>query len=173
MNLVCISGRLTKDIEIRQAGETTVGRFTLAVNRQTKKETEADFISCVVFGKTAEAMSKWTGKGLRLAVVGHIQTGSYVKQDGSKVYTTDVIVDRADYIDFKENNNPHQVKPQGTEQQMQWRQQWTQGEQQPQQGYQAQPQQPSQYQQAQWQQAAQEGFMQPDPLSDEGLPFGN
>jgi len=112
-NTVIISGRLTKDIDIRQAQSgMTVGRFTLAVDRgkdSNGNDRGADFINCVAFGRTAEAIQKWTGKGKRLLVNGHIQTGSYDK-DGTKVYTTDVIVDRMEIIDF--NDNGSQKPPQ-------------------------------------------------------------
>lgn len=179
MNRVVISGRVAKDLELRYTQgqeQMAILKFPLAVKRTGKKD-ETDFISCTAFGKTAESMNKWTEKGLRLTVEGHIQTGSYTNREGQKVYTTDVIVDNAEFIDYKLQTNP-QVVPADAHQATQWhdarmaeieqhRQEKAQ-----QQGYQAQ-QQPSQYQQAQWQQAAQEGFMQPDPLSDEGLPFGN
>ena len=101
-NTTILLGRLTKDVETRYtASQMAVARFTLAVDR-ANKEKGADFISCVAFGKTAEAMEKFTGKGLRIALQGHIQTGSYEK-DGQKVYTTDVIADRVDFIDWKDS----------------------------------------------------------------------
>lgn len=108
MNNVFISGRLTKNIELSYGAQSqiAVGRFTLACDRgkdRDGKDKGADFISCVAFGRTAENLERYSGKGLRLSVSGHIQTGSYEK-DGKKYYTTDVIVDRAEIVDWKDSN---------------------------------------------------------------------
>ena len=102
MNKVILVGRLVSDIEIRvtQDGQTSVGKTRIAVNKRGQKD-EADFINLVAFGKTAESMSKWSGKGKQIAVAGHIQTGSYEK-DGHKMYTFDVIVDEAEFIEWKD-----------------------------------------------------------------------
>lgn len=105
MNVWTGTGRLTKDAVIRTAQETTVARFTLAVNRKYKKDGEnADFISCVAFGKTAEFIEKYTKKGMKVEIVGRIQTGSYEK-DGAKVYTTDIIVETIDFAESKKAEN--------------------------------------------------------------------
>ena len=88
MNRVVLIGRLTKDPELRFAAGsgTAVTRFTLAVNRPRRKDgqTEADFITCVAFGKTAETIAQYVTKGNQFAVTGSIRTGSYDAQDGSK-----------------------------------------------------------------------------------------
>lgn len=89
-------------MEVKYAGELAVGRTTIAVDRKTK-EKATDFISLVAFGKTAVALEKVV-KGQKLGIEGHIQTGSYLKQDGTKVYTTDVIVDAVEYLEKKETN---------------------------------------------------------------------
>lgn len=80
-----------------------IAKFSLAVDRQ--KKGEADFISCVAFGKTAEAMGKYTDKGKKVALEGHIQTGSYQRQDGSKVYTTDIVVDKVEFLEWKDKED--------------------------------------------------------------------
>ncbi|EJT6502611.1 single-stranded DNA-binding protein [Clostridium perfringens] len=100
MNKVVLIGRLTKDPELRFAAGsgTAVARFTLAVNRQFKKD-EADFISCIAFGKTGETIAQYITKGRQLAVSGNIRTGSYEAQDGTRRYTTDVVVESFDFID--------------------------------------------------------------------------
>ena len=102
MNRVVLVGRLTKDPELRT---TTSGisqtRFTLAVNRRTAGadgQREADFISCIAWRGTAEAIAKYLKKGRELAVEGSIRTGSYDAQDGTKRYTTDVVVDNFTFI---------------------------------------------------------------------------
>jgi single-strand DNA-binding protein len=138
-----------------------VAKFRLAVNRFGKKD-EADFISCVAFRKTAEAVDKFTGKGKRVAVEGHIQTGSYKNRDGATVYTTDIVVDNIEFLDYAErsqapttNNAP---TPQGYHQAPQFAPQQA-----PQQNYQQAPQ-------PNYQQATMEGFMQV-PDTEDGLPF--
>ena len=99
MNKVILIGRLTKDPELRfTAGSgMAVSRFTLAVNRQFKKD-ETDFINCVAFGKTAETISQYLTKGRQIAVTGSIRTGSYDAQDGTKRYTTDVAVESFEFV---------------------------------------------------------------------------
>ena len=93
MNKVILMGRLTRDPEVRYSqGENSlaIARFTLAVDRRFKKqgEQDADFISCVAFGKSAEHAEKYYRQGLKIAVTGRIQTGSYTNKEGQKVYTT-------------------------------------------------------------------------------------
>ena len=100
MNKVVLVGRLTRDPELRYAAGSGIptSKFTVAVNRQGKKD-EADFINCVAFNKPAELIAQYFVKGRQIAIAGHIQTGSYLKDDGAKVYTTDVIVETFDFID--------------------------------------------------------------------------
>lgn len=114
MNSVQLLGRLTKDPEMRtkNASDTAMVRFSIAVDKQLsrekKKEFEsngkptADFINCIAWGGTAEAIAKYTAKGNRILVQGRIQTGSYQADDGSKRYTTDVVVANVDFIDWKD-----------------------------------------------------------------------
>lgn len=103
MNKVILIGRLTKDPDLRFAAGsgTAVTRFTLAVNRPMKRD-EADFINCIAFGKTGETIAQYLTKGRQLAVTGNIRTGSYDAKDGTKKYTTDVIIDSFEFI--SENN---------------------------------------------------------------------
>ena len=99
MNKVILIGRLTKDPELRYAAGsgTAVCRFTVAINRQFKKD-ETDFINCVAFGKTGETITQYLTKGRQIAVTGSIRTGSYGAQDGTKRYTTDVAVESFEFI---------------------------------------------------------------------------
>lgn len=114
MNKSILIGRLTREVEIRNAGTTLVARYTLAVDRKFKREGEqtADFIPCVAFGRNAEFAEKYLTKGKKIAVVGRIQTGSYTKQDGTKVYTTDVVVEEQEFVESKtsENTNSSDTK---------------------------------------------------------------
>ena len=102
INKVVLLGRLTKDPELRYAAGsgTAVCRFTVAINRQFKKD-ETDFINCVAFGKTGETITQYLTKGRQIAVTGSIRTGSYDVQDGTKRYTTDVIVETFEFVESK------------------------------------------------------------------------
>ena len=111
MNKVVLSGRLTRDVEFKETGTVEVANYTLAVDRKFKKEgqPEADFIRCVVFGRSAEFAAKYFSKGMKVAVSGRIQTGSYTAQDGSKRYTTDVIVEEQEFGESKAQNGAQSV----------------------------------------------------------------
>ena len=119
MNKVILIGRLTRDPEVRYSGgdnATAVARYSLAVDRRFKRDNEpsADFINCVGFGKTAEFAEKYFRKGMRICVVGRIQTGSYTNRDGQKVYTTDVVVEEQEFAESKgasENNGADRPQP--------------------------------------------------------------
>lgn len=105
MNNVVLIGRLTKDPELKysQAGKAYC-RFTVAINREFNRE-EADFINCLAFGKTAETIAEWLGKGRRIALQGRIQTGSYQNSNGDTVYTTEVVADRFEFVDSQNENS--------------------------------------------------------------------
>lgn len=109
MNKFIGMGRLTRDPEIRTtANGITVARYTLAIDRRFKKEGDtqtADFISCVVFGKGTEFVEKYLHQGTKIVVEGRIQTGSYTKEDGSRVYTVDVVVENQEFAESKKNSN--------------------------------------------------------------------
>ena len=108
MNSVQLVGRFTRDPDIRYTnGGSSIARFSLAVGRIYKQENgpDADFISCVAFGKTAEFIEKYFHKGQRIGVTGRIQTGSYINKDGQKVYTTDVIVEDQEFADSKNSSS--------------------------------------------------------------------
>ncbi|HAT4257313.1 TPA: single-stranded DNA-binding protein [Clostridium perfringens] len=108
MNKVVLVGRLTKDPELRFTANkgTAVTRFTLAVNRDYKKEDgtqEADFINCIAYSKRAEVITQYLTKGKRFSIAGSIRTGSYDAQDGTRRYTTYVVVDGFDFIDSSDS----------------------------------------------------------------------
>lgn len=107
MNKVILIGRLTRDVETRysQGNEPmAISRYTLAVDRRGKSDGEqtADFISCVAFGRAGEFAEKYLHKGMKVAVTGRIQTGSYTNKDGVKVYTTDVVVEDHEFCENKQ-----------------------------------------------------------------------
>ena len=106
MNKVILMGRLTRDPEVRYStgnNPLAIARYTLAVDRRFKRdgEAEADFISCVSFGKTAEFAEKYYRQGLKIVVSGRIQTGSYTNREGQKVYTTEVVVEEQEFAESK------------------------------------------------------------------------
>ena len=109
MNKVVLMGRLTRDPEVRYTqGEnsTCIARYTLAVDRRFSRNNNndgqtADFIPCVAFGKTGEFAEKYFRKGIKVAVSGRIQTGSYTNRDGVKVYTTEVIVEDQEFAESR------------------------------------------------------------------------
>lgn len=97
MNSVVLIGRLTRDPELRKAGETSVTKITVAVDRPGSKEKKADFIGVTIFGVQAENVCKYLSKGRQIAVEGRIQPGEYEK-DGVKHYTTDIIASRIEFL---------------------------------------------------------------------------
>lgn len=104
MNKVLLIGRLTRDPEVRytQQNNTAVARYTLAVDRfKRDAEQSADFIRCVCFNKTAEFAGKYFYKGIKIAVSGRIQTGSYTDQEGKTVYTTDIVVENQEFCESR------------------------------------------------------------------------
>lgn len=96
MNNVSLIGNVTRDLELKQVGQTVNSRFTLAVTRKFKRD-ETDFINCVVWGKQAETMCQHVKKGQKIAIIGNIRTGSYEKE-GIIFYTTDVIVESFEFL---------------------------------------------------------------------------
>jgi len=106
MNKVILMGRLTRDPEVRYSqGENplAIARYTLAVDRRQSRSEEqtADFITCVAFGRAGEFAERYFRKGIKIAVSGRIQTGSYTNRDGVKVYTTEVVVDDQEFAESK------------------------------------------------------------------------
>ena len=108
MNKVILMGRLTRDPDVRYTqGENSmcIARYTLAVDRRFGRgddsQQNADFISCVAFGRGGEFAEKYLRKGTKIALSGRIQTGSYTNRDGQKVYTTDVVVEEHEFAESR------------------------------------------------------------------------
>ncbi|GHN31107.1 single-stranded DNA-binding protein [Lactobacillus delbrueckii] len=116
MNVAVLIGRLTKDVDLRTTPNgTTVGTFTLAVDRTTKDQNgnrQADFIKCAVwnnkYSKMAENLATYAHKGSLIGVQGRIQTRNYEDKDGKRVYVTEVRVDRFDLLDTRQAANDYQ-----------------------------------------------------------------
>lgn len=109
MNNVSLVGRLVRDPEVRygQNESVSVAKFSLAVERRFKRDGDptVDFINCTVFGKSAEFTDKYFRKGMRVAITGRIQTGSYKNKDGQTVFTTEIIVESQEIAQSKSENN--------------------------------------------------------------------
>ena len=114
MNKVILMGRLTREPDVRYTqgeNQMCVARYTIAVDRRVSRnannngEPTADFIGCVAFGRQGEFAEKYLHKGMKIAVEGRIQTGSYTNKDGQKVYTTDIVVENHEFCESK-NANP-------------------------------------------------------------------
>jgi single-strand DNA-binding protein len=105
MNVVVISGNLARDPEVRYSqSQLAIAKFTVAVNRIPRKgeDAGADFLRVTAFGKQAENIERFLRKGSKVGVEGRIETGSYDNKDGQKVYTTDIIASRVEFLDSKQ-----------------------------------------------------------------------
>ena len=117
MNNVSLIGRLTREPELKYLpnGGQAVCKFSLAIDKGLSKEKKeearskgnptADFPNITVWGKQAESCANYLAKGRLVAIQGRLQTGSYNKPDGTKVYTTDVVADRVEFLEWGDSNN--------------------------------------------------------------------
>ena len=108
MNIIALSGRLTKDPELKsgQSGKA-YARFTLAVDRPMQKG-EADFINCVAFSKTAELIGEYLRKGRKVGVIGRLQMSKY-EVNGEKRTSYDVVVDTIEFLESRNNSQVEEV----------------------------------------------------------------
>ncbi|KID43839.1 single-stranded DNA-binding protein [Levilactobacillus brevis] len=105
INRVVLTGRLTRDVDLRYTqGGAAVATFNLAVDRRftnQQGEREADFVSCVVWRKSAENFANFFHKGSLVGIEGRIQTRNYENQQGQRVYVTEVIVENFSFLEPK------------------------------------------------------------------------
>lgn len=110
MNSVVLVGRLTKDPQVGYTSGTqmAVATFTIAIDRMTRQgeEKKTDFPRVTVFGKQAENCEKFLKKGRLVGVQGRLQTGSYQDKNGNTVYTTDVIANMVEFLEWGEKETP-------------------------------------------------------------------
>ena len=118
MNKVILMGRLTRDPEVRYSqGEQpmAIARYSLAVDRRFNRNSQdvqtADFINCVAFGRNGEFAEKYLHKGTKILAEGRIQTGSYTNKDGATVYTTDVVADRVEFLEWGDRSERQAARP--------------------------------------------------------------
>ena len=153
INIVIISGNLTRDPELRQASNTSVLSFGVAVNDRRRNpqsgqwESVPNFVDCIIFGTRADALAGLLHKGSKVALDGKLRYSSWEGKDGKKRSKLEVVVNELELMQRETSQQPQQP-------------QQPQRYQQPQQGYQQpqQPQQPQRYQQPQ------QGYQQPDPV---------
>lgn len=114
MNKTILIGRLTRDPDVRytktsKGDNMVIAKYSLAIDRRNVRKGDnqqsADYISCVAFGKNGEFAEKYLRQGIKVAITGHIQTGSYTNKDGQKVYTTDVVVEEHEFCESKNTEN--------------------------------------------------------------------
>lgn len=117
INAVSLTGRLTKDPELRESQNgVAVGNITLAVNRtftDANGERQADFINCVMFKKTAEIAKQYLSKGSLAGVSGRLQSRSYENKEGQRVFVTEVVVDNLALLETKNSQNQQNGNNQG------------------------------------------------------------
>lgn len=117
MNKFIATGRLTTDPEIRYTQGNkpmAVARYRLAIDRRFKREGDqqtADFINCVAFGLAGEFAEKYLKKGMKIAIVARVQTGSYKGNDGKMVYTTDFVIEEQEFCESKGSNEQSKITP--------------------------------------------------------------
>lgn len=109
MNKVCLTGRITHDLDLRYTpnGKAVI-QFNIAINRPKTQDGEqiADFPSIVVWGQQAENLNKYQKKGSLISVIGRIQTRSYDNNDGKKVYVTEILAENIEYLESKKSETP-------------------------------------------------------------------
>ncbi len=110
MNSVMLVGRLTRDPEVRYMSESqrAVANFSIAIDRgkdRSGNDLGADFPNIVCFGKQAEVVEKYVTKGMQVGIQGRLQTRSYENKDGKKVYVTEVVADRVEFLDSKKKTS--------------------------------------------------------------------
>lgn len=104
MNKIILTGRLCADPEIKQTTSgTTIATYRFATNRAYKREgqPDADFFNCKAFGKSAEFVERYLKKGTKIAIIGHVETGSYTNKNGVKIPTFEVLVDEHEFMESK------------------------------------------------------------------------
>ena len=124
MNKIILTGRLTKDLELRYTeNNKAIGTFSIAINRDYKNdngEYETDFINCVVFNQIAETMSKYTHKGDLIGIIGRLQSRTYEDKENKKHYVVEVMVEKVEFLQTKKETNEFENASIKTNQQQQF-----------------------------------------------------
>lgn len=107
MNIVAITGRITKDLELKQAGQTQVTNFSMAVENPYKKD-DASFFDIVAFGKTAELLNQYCSKGSKIGVDGTLKQDRFTDKEGNNRSVVRITANRIEFLDTKQSNNQTQ-----------------------------------------------------------------
>lgn len=110
-NSVILTGRITKDLELKQAGQTQVTNFSIAVDNPFKKD-DASFFDIVAFGKTAVLLNNYCGKGSKILIEGNLKQDRFQDKQGNNRSAVRVITNRVEFLDSKGQSN-NQPKQQG------------------------------------------------------------
>ena len=117
MNKVELTGRLTKDPDIRitktrEGEDLTVARYTIAVDRRFNRSNDqsADFIPCVAFGKTGDFVKNYLKKGIKIGIVGSIQSSSYTDKEGKKHFPLEIVVEEHEFEESKKSSGGDNVE---------------------------------------------------------------
>ncbi|MCT2012912.1 single-stranded DNA-binding protein [Staphylococcus capitis] len=117
-NLTILTGRITKDLELKQAGQTQVTNFSMAVDNPFKKD-DTSFFDIVAFGKTAELLNNYCGKGSKVLIEGNLKQDRFQDKEGNNRSVVRVIANRIEFLDSKgsnqQNNQPQQQRGQAPE----------------------------------------------------------
>lgn len=112
-NITILTGRITKDLELKQAGQTTVTNFSLAVDNPFKKD-DTSFFDVVAFGKTAELLNNYCGKGSKILIEGNLKQDRFTDKEGNNRSVVRVVANRVEFLDSK-GSNQEQPKQQAND----------------------------------------------------------
>ncbi|MCD8905919.1 single-stranded DNA-binding protein [Staphylococcus chromogenes] len=111
-NSVILTGRITKDLELKPAGQTQVTNFSIAVDNPFKKD-DASFFDIVAFGKTAELLNNYCGKGSKILIEGNLKQDRFQDKEGNNRSVVRVIANRVEFLDSKGQSNNQTKQQQG------------------------------------------------------------
>lgn len=112
MNLTIITGRITKDLELKQAGQTQVTNFSMAVDNPFKKD-DTSFFDVVAFGKTAELLNQYCGKGSKIGVEGTLKQDRFTDKEGNNRSVVRINANRIEFLDNKNDNQQNNQRQNG------------------------------------------------------------
>lgn len=113
-NVTLLTGRITKDLELKQAGQTTVTNFSLAVDNPFKKD-DTSFFDVVAFGKTAELLNNYCSKGSKILVEGNLKQDRFTDKEGNNRSVVRVVANRVEFLDSKGSNQGQTTKQQSND----------------------------------------------------------
>ena len=113
-NLTILTGRITKDLELKQAGQTTVTNFSLAVDNPFKRD-DTSFFDVVAFGKTAELLNNYCSKGSKVLIEGNLKQDRFTDKEGNNRSVVRVVANRVEFLDSKGSNQGQAPKKQSND----------------------------------------------------------